>query len=772
MRYRVRQLFHGVALSAAVLANASPVGIPAAIAAPDTPASAAGANRWKHYPPPPMAPAGAPNVLLIMTDDVGFGAASTFGGPIPTPAFDALGRTGLRYNEFHTTAMCSPTRAALLTGRNAHAVASGSISNVAVDEEGYTSVIPRSAGTIAQVLHQNGYDTAWLGKNHNTPVWETGPLGPFERWPNGLGFDYFYGFNAAATDQFAPELVENRNPIDPPNDPGYHLDRDLADHLIHWLGIQHNVHPDHPFFAYLAPGSTHSPHQAPADWIAKFKGRFDMGWDKLREETFARQKQLGIIPKDALLTPRPASLPAWDSLSATQKRVYSRMMEVAAGQLAHADYQIGRVVDSLRKSGQLDNTLVIYLQGDNGGSLESLKGSNNELQTLMGIEPTDAEIAREIDVHGGPYAYGNYPAAWAWATNAPFQWGKQVASHLGGLRDGLVISWPKRITAAGQIRSQFHHVIDIAPTIYEAAGITAPASIEGYPQQAIDGVSMLYTFDHPNAPSTHREQYFEMLGNRSYYKDGWIASTTPRVLPFDRSNTAVDPLTFAWELYDLSHDYSQARDVSSQNPAKLAELKQDFDAAARKYHVYPLASNIMGRLSSANRPSPIEGHTHFTFEPGDTRYPPNSFPALANGWSLVAHLDVTAAGSRGPLLVQGDVYGGAGLALEDGRPTFLYNPSGRSEERVVLASPAPLSTGKHDIRVNTEPNSAAGPRAAHLTLTVDGKVVSSADVRVLYPVHGNAYIGRRGLGSLLPGQVIGSLVGATVQSVDIDTTAR
>ncbi len=764
MRDRTRQLLRGVALSATVLGWV-PGHTGSAFADP--------ATRWKHFPPPAMAPAGAPNVLLIMTDDVGFGAASTFGGPIPTPTFDALARAGLRYNEFHTTAMCSPTRAALLTGRNHHAVASGSISNIAVDEEGYTSVIPKSAGTIAQVLHQHGYDTAWLGKNHNTPVWETGPMGPFERWPNGMGFDYFYGFNAAATDQFAPELVENRNPVDPPNsDPAYHLDRDLADHLLHWLGVQHTVHPDHPFFAYLAPGSMHSPHQAPAEWIAKFTGRFDQGWDKLREQTFARQKQLGIIPKSAVLTPRPARLPAWDSLSDTQKRIYARMMEVAAAQLAHADYQIGRVIDALRAAGQLDNTLVIYLQGDNGASLESLRGSNNELQSLMGIEPTDAQVAEEIGRHGGPSAYGNYPAAWAWATNTPFQWGKQVASHLGGLRDGLVISWPKRIAAVGQIRSQFHHVIDVAPTIYEAVGISPPQVVDGCEQQPLDGVSMVYTFDHPDAPSTHHEQYFEMLGNRAYYKDGWIASTTPQVLPFDRSNTAVDPLTFSWELYDLREDYSQSRDVAAQYPAKLAELQADFDAAARKYHVYPLASNIMGRLGAGVRPSPIAGRTHFVYEAGETRYPPNSFPPIGNEWAMTAHLNVTTAKPDGPLVVQGDVFGGIGLLLDHGRPTFLYNPSGRALERVVLSSPTPLSPGAHTVRVSTERSPASGARAARLTLAVDGRAISSSDIPILYGAHGDAYIGRRGLGTLLPDQPIGALLGATVQSVDIDTSAR
>src|SRR5215469_15487875 len=390
----------------------------------------------------------------------------------------------------------------------------------------------------------------------------------------------------------------------------------------------------------------------------------------------------------------------------------------------------------------------------------------------MGTEPTDAEVAQDIGRHGGRYAYGNYPAAWAWATNTPFQWGKQVASHLGGLRDGLVISWPKGISAVGQIRSQFHHVIDIAPTIYEAVGISPPSTQDGSKQQPIDGVSMVYTFDHPDAPSTHHEQYFEMLGNRAYYKDGWIASTTPSVLPFDRSNTAVDPLTFSWELYDLRGDYSQSHDVAAQYPAKLAELKAAFDTAARKYHVYPLASNIMGRLGAAVRPSPIAGRTHFVYESGDTRYPPNSFPPMAKGWSMTAQLNVTAAQSNGPLVIQGDVFGGIGLLLDRGRPTFLYNPSGRPSERVVLTSPTPLPPGAHVVQVSTEARPTLGARAARLTLTVDGTETSGADVPVLYGAHGDAYIGRRGLGSLLPDQPIGALMGATVQSVDVETAER
>jgi arylsulfatase A-like enzyme len=734
----------------------------------ETTAPTSSVDRWKYFPTRPSAPAGAPNVLLIMTDDVGFSATSTFGGPVPTPTFDAMARAGLRYSTFHTTAMCSPTRAALLTGRNHHAVASGAITNLAVDHEGYTSVIPKSGGTIAQVLRENGYDTAFFGKNHNTPEWETGPAGPFDHWPNALGFDHFYGFNTALTDQFAPQLVENRNPVDlPARDPGYHLDRDLSDQLIHWLQMQRNLHPSQPFFAYLAPGAIHSPHQAPADWIAKFRGKFDQGWDKLRAETFARQKQMSIIPKDAVLTPRPNGLPAWSSLSADQKRIGARMMEVAAAQLAHSDYQIGRIVEELRRSGQLDNTLVFYLQGDNGASLESLTGTHNDLAALLGIEPTDASLAREIDAHGGPNTYGNYPAPWAWATNAPFQWGKQIASHLGGLRDGLVISWPKRITQAGQLRSQFHHVIDIAPTIYEAAGITPPQVIDGHAQQPIDGVSMVYTFEHGNAPSTHREQYFELHGNRSYYKDGWLASTTPEVLPWDHTFAKVDPTKFKWELYDLSKDYSQSRNVASRYPEKLAELQAAFDVAARRYHVYPLASDVLARLAPGTRPDILEGRSRFTYYAGDTRYPVTSFPYLRPRWTMTAHIEVSQPQVQGPLVIQGDQFAGMGLLLDGGRPVFLYNPSGRAEERVRLQASAPLAPGPHDVQVRVEAKSGA-PRAATLVLSIDGQSVASADVPTLYRVRGDAYIGRKGVGLLLPDLPVGDLTDATVRSVDID----
>jgi arylsulfatase len=443
------------------------------------------------------------------------------------------------------------------------------------------------------------------------------------------------------------------------------------------------------------------------------------------------------------------------------------MMEVAAAQLAHSDYQIGRVVEELRRSGRLDNTLVFYLQGDNGASLESYRGTHNDLAALMGIEPTDASLARDIDTHGGPNAYGNYPVGWAWATNAPFQWGKQIASHLGGLRDGLVVSWPKRITQTGQIRSQFHHVIDIAPTIYEAAGITPPQTIDGYTQQPLDGVSMVYTFEHATAASNHHEQYFELHGNRSYYKDGWWAAKTPQVMPWVHTEMKVDPTKFAWELYDLTKDYSQSRNVAARYPEKLAELQADFDVAGRKNHVYPLTSSIFTRLAPGLKPDVLDGRTRFTYYPGETRYPGTSFPYVRLRWSMTAHVELAQAQAHGPLVIQGDQFGGMGLLVAAGRPMFLYNPTGRTEERVLLQAPAPLTPGAHDVQVRFASKSDA-PRAATLVLSIDGQLVASADMPTLYRVRGDTYVGRKGVGALLPDRPVGELTGARVHSVDVD----
>lgn len=724
-----------------------------------------GAKQWRYFPKPPTAPVGAPNVLLIMTDDVGFGSASTFGGLIPTPVFDELAARGLRYNEFHTTAMCSPTRAALLTGRNAHAVASGSITNVAVDEAGYTSVIPKSAATIGRVLRDNGYDTAFFGKNHNTPTWETGPMGPFDRWPNGLGFDYFYGFNSAAEDQFRPALTENRNAIELPHNPDYIFDKDMTDHLVQWLRVKQSQKPDSPFFIYLAPGTMHSPHAAPADWIAKFKGKFDMGWDKMRAQIFAQQKAMGVIPKDAKLTPRPDAVPAWNGLSADAKKTYVRQMEVAAAQLAFFDFQTGRIIAELKASGQYENTLIIYLQGDNGASMDSRRGAVQELQSLIGVEPTEAELIATWQQNGSRHSYSNYNSGWAWAQNAPFPWGKQIASHLGGLRDGLVISWPKRIKALGQIRPQFHHVIDIAPTIYDAVGVTPPNQVDGVQQQPIDGVSMVYSFDNATIPSTRTEQYFEMLGNRSFYKDGWLASTTPGSPPFARPAKPLDPLSFKWELYNLTVDYSQSSDLAAKDPQKLAELKAGFDAAAKRYNVYPLTADLIGRAGGANRPSLLDGRKQIVFHPGDTRYPQGTFPGLMPGWDMTASLTTASREATGPIAIAGDEAGGAGLFIDKGRPVYLYNATAREAERFTLTGPQ-LISGDHKVTISVAAAPSAGPRAARVSMLLDGKEVAAKEVPVFYPVRGGGAIGRYGTRPLLAELPTPAAHGFTINRVE------
>ncbi|MGH6781064.1 MAG: arylsulfatase, partial [Sphingomonadaceae bacterium] len=485
-------------------------------------------------PKPVRAPAGAPNVLLILTDDVGFAAASTFGGPVPTPSLDRLAARGLIYNRFHTTAMCSPTRASLLTGRNHHAVATGLITDLATGFPGYWATIPRSAATVAEILRQNGWNTGFFGKHHNVPGALTSAAGPFDLWPTGLGFEYFYGFVGGDTNQWRPKLYRGTTPVEHRHHPDRTLDSDLSTDLIHWIHNQQAAAPDKPFFAYLAPGSAHAPHQAPADWIARFKGKFDQGWDRLREESFARQKALGIIPADTALTPRPEAVPAWDSLSPDERRVHARMMEVYAGMLAYQDAEIGRVLAELDRMGEAENTLVLFIEGDNGASAEGgPEGDSNEIGVLAnGVREDTGWLLKLMPEMGGPESYQIFSAGWAWATNAPFAWTKQVASHLGGIRNGLVVSWPKGIAARG-IRSQFSHVTDIMPTILDATGVAMPRAVNGAEQQRVDGVSLTYSFADADAPERHRTQYFELMGNRGIYADGWFANTTPRRAPWD-----------------------------------------------------------------------------------------------------------------------------------------------------------------------------------------------------------------------------------------------
>ncbi len=500
-----------------------------------------------------------------MLDDVGFGAASAFGGPCETPTALKLARNGLRYNRFHTTALCSPTRAALLTGRNHHSVHTGCIMEGGTGFPGYDTLLGKETATVAEILKQNGYNTSWFGKNHNVPDWHTSQNGPFDLWPNGLGFEYFYGFIGGDTSQWRPNAYEGTKPIEPYlGNPDYNFDYDLADQAIKWIRSQKSISPDRPFFAYYAPGATHAPHHPRKEWIAKYKGKFDQGWDKVREETFARQKAAGVIPADTRLTERPKDIPAWETLSAEQKSVYARMMEIYAAYLEQTDYNVGRVVDAIEQTGALDDTLIIYIVGDNGASAEgSMQGLLNELTFFNGVPEDLKQVLARVDDIGTWKTYNHYPVGWAHAMCTPFQWTKQVASHFGGTRNGMVISWPKKIKDKGGLRSQFHHVIDIAPTLLEAAGVVAPASVNGAEQKPIEGISLAYTFDDPAASPRRTTQYFEMLGNRAIYHDGWMASTTPPIAPWDPNSADVDPITgYHWELYNVAKDFSQAEDLA------------------------------------------------------------------------------------------------------------------------------------------------------------------------------------------------------------------
>ena len=604
----------------------------------------------KDFPKEATAPKGAPNILLILTDDVGFGASSPFGGPIPTPTMDRIANAGIRFNRFHTTALCSPTRAALLTGRNHHSVATGGIMEIGVGYPGYNTLIPQSKRGLGDILKLNGYNTAWFGKNHNVPDWHTSQAGPFDLWPTGLGFEYFYGFVGGDTSQWAPAIVENTRPIEPPHDdPNYNFDRDMADKAIGWLRMQHAMAPNKPFFAYYAPGTAHAPHHAPKEWIAKFKGKFDHGWDKQRELTIQKQKEMGIIPPNTQLTERSPGIDAWDSLNADEKKVFARMMEVYAGALAHADYQMGRLIDAIEEIGALDNTLIIYIQGDNGASAEgSRQGLLNEMTFFNNIKEPFEEVLRRMDELGGPKTFNHYPIGWAHAMNTPFQWTKQVASHFGGTRNGLAISWPKGIKAKGEMRTQFHHVIDILPTILEATGIPAPVSVYGVQQDPIEGVGMVYAFDDAKAPSRHTTQYFEMFANRAVYSDGWVATTTPTTPPWVSVAAAVDPIDgYEWELYNVAEDFSQANNLAKSNPEKLRELQRLFYIEAVKYNVLPLDNSKVERLDVRNRPSNIRGLNAFTYYDGMVRIPEGGAPDLKNkSFGISAVVDIPQSGPK------------------------------------------------------------------------------------------------------------------------------
>lgn len=703
--------------------------------------NAAQSTPW--WPPRITPPKDAPNVLLIMTDDVGFGAPSTFGGVIPTPALDRIAKAGLRYTQFHSTALSSPTRAALITGRNHHSVGFGVISEQSTGFPGYDSFISKDSATIGTILRDNGYSTSWFGKDHNTPVFQASQAGPFDQWPIGMGFEYFYGFVGGDTSQWEPNLFRNTTQIYPYlNNPGWNLTTAMADDAIAWLNRINQIDPNKRFFCYYVPGGTHAPHHVPKEWIDKITNMhlFDKGWNTLREQIYANQKRLGVIPKDAKLTPWPKDLlPDWNSLTLDEKKMFIRQVNVYAAYLAYTDYEIGRVIQTVQDMGKLDNTLIIYISGDNGASAEgTLIGTPNEVAMFNGVNvPVKDQLKYFYNVWGSDKTYNHMAVPWAWAFDTPYKWTKQIASHFGGTRQGMCISWPKHITDLGGIRNQFHHVIDIVPTILESAGIKAPQVVDGIVQKPIEGVSMVYTFDKANAnkPTTHRTQYFEMMGVRGIYHDGWYACTTPiRPAWVTVGPSIQNPATaFKWELYDLTKDWTQDNDLAASNPAKLKEMQHLFWQEARKYQVLPLDASVATRLV-APRPNITAGRTEFVYTTPITGIPQGDSPLLLNtSYTITAQIEIPQGGAEGMLLTSGGRFGGYGLYLLKSKPIFVWNLV--DLKRVRWEGPQALSPGKHIIEFDFKydglgaetlafNNMSGIGRSGTGTLKIDGKVVA------------------------------------------------
>ncbi len=683
------------------------------------------------FPMPVQAPKGAPNVVVILLDDVGFGASSTFGGPINTPTLERLAKNGLRYTQFHTTALSSPTRAALITGRNHHSVHTGVIMEMGTGFSGYDTLMGKDTATVAEVLKQKGWNTSWFGKMHNVPDWQSSQAGPFDLWPAGLGFEYFYGFVGAETNQWRPAVFEGTRPVEPYlGNPDYNFDYDMADKAIEWVRNQKAVAPDKPFFLYYAPGATHAPHHPKREWIAKYKGTFDRGWDRVREETLARQKELGIVPAETVLTKRDPRIPAWDSLTAEQKQLYAYMMEVYAGFLEQTDYNAGRVLDAIAQLGLLDNTLVIYIVGDNGASGEGmLQGSLNELAIINGILEDYREVLKHKDELGTWKTHNHYPTGWAHAMDTPFQYLKTVASHYGGTRNGMVISWPARIKDRGGIRSQWHHTIDIVPTILEVSGLQQPSMVNGVAQKPIEGVSLAYNFDDAKAPSARRTQYFEMFANRGIYHDGWVACTTPQIVPgLSGRETSADVITgFKWELYHVAEDFSEAVDLAEKYPDKLRELQLLFYAEAAKYNVLPLDPRFLGRFDVSIRPSLTHGRTEFAYYGNLSRIPEGAAPDIKNkSFQITAEVVIPKGGGKGVLVTQGGLSGGYALLLRDGRPAFHYNVA--NVAHFDIAAKDALAAGRHTVVFDFKYDGGGIGKGGTGTLSVDGKQVAQGRI--------------------------------------------
>ncbi|SBT03488.1 Arylsulfatase A family protein [Candidatus Accumulibacter aalborgensis] len=689
------------------------------------------------WPPRVVPPKGAPNVLLIMTDDQGYGVAGTFGGVIPTPALDRVAKAGLRYTEFNSTALCSPTRAALITGRNHHSVGFGVISELSTGYPGYDSIIGPENATIGTILRDNGYSTSWFGKNHNTPGFQLSASGPFDQWPSGMGFQYFYGFMGGETDQWTPYLFRDHTQIFPwLAKPGYNLTTDLADEAIDHMRQLNAAAPDQPFFVYYVPGGSHSPHQPTKEWIAKFKGKFDMGWNVMREQIFANQKRLGVIPADAKLTPWPDELKQWDALTADEKKLFARQAEVFAAYTAYTDHEIGRVIQEVEDMGKLDNTLIIYIDGDNGTSPEgTLVGTPNQFTAYNGVldVPVEEQL-KYYDDWGSATTYPHMAVGWSWAFDTPFKYTKQVASHFGGTRQGMAISWPARITDVGGVRNQFHHIIDIVPTIVEATGIKAPQEVNGIKQKPIEGVSMVYTFDkaNANAPTTHKTQYFEMASNRGIYHEGWYANTHPPLPPWELAAAELPIDQYKWELYHLSEDYSQADDLAAKMPDKLKEMQAIFDQEATKYQVFPLDNQAFAR-AIAPRPSAVAGRTVFSYSGVTAGIPSGNAPNILNkSFTITAEVEVPAGGGDGMLVTEGGRWAGYGLYIVKGQPVFTYNLLGLLIARWAGNGP-PLAAGKHSIVFDFTYHGPGIAKPGTGVLTVDGKAVRTLSIPKTIP---------------------------------------
>lgn len=678
------------------------------------------------------APKGAPNVLVVLIDDIGFGASSHFGGPIDMPVLDGLGKNGLSYNRFHTTALCSPTRVAILTGYNHHSNNAGSVMETGTAFPGNTGVRPQSITPMAEVLRQNGFSTAAFGKYHETPPWEISVSGSLDRWPTRSGFDKFYGFIGGETNQWAPLVYDGVTQVEIPEDPDYHFTTDMANQAISWTRFQQALTPDKPFFIYFATGATHAPHHAPQEWIDKYKGKFDQGWDKMREETLERQKKLGIVPANTKLAPKPADIKDWESLSADEKKLFSRQMEVYAGFAAHTDHEIGRLVSAIEDLGELDNTLIFYVVGDNGTSAEGqMNGMYNEMTYFNGVPETVQDMLKHYDEWGGPSTYPHMAAGWAVALDAPFQWTKQVASDFGGTRNGMVAHWPAGIKAKGEVRSQFSHVIDIAPTVFEVCKIPAPKTVNGIAQGPIEGTSLVYTFNDANAKERHTVQYFEMFGNRAIYADGWYARTIHRPAwhPKPLQSLTEDP----WELYNSNEDFSLSNNVASQNPDKLKELQDLFMKEAEKYHVLPIDDRLLERTDAAavGRPTVMEGRNSVTLGEGMKGMGIDIFISTRNkSYTITADVDVAANGN-GVLVCQGGRFGGFSFYVKNGKPCFTYNYLGL--ESYTVHSSQALKPGRHTLLYDFKYDGGGLGKGGIGTITVDGAKLGEGRIEKTQP---------------------------------------